>query len=131
MNKVKQVICVRRDLNMGTGKIAAQVAHASMKVFLDTCIKSMDRRTYIMMAHPENPWYHWLNGPFTKIVVGYDSAEELLNLYFEACGMDIPAALITDSGKTEFHGDPITTCLAIGPYYSEEIDEITGDLSLL
>ena len=32
---VKQVIIFRRDLNMRKGKIAAQVAHASMKVFFD------------------------------------------------------------------------------------------------
>lgn len=35
MKEPKQVIAVRRDLKMRTGKLAAQVAHASMKVFLD------------------------------------------------------------------------------------------------
>jgi len=131
MEEVKQVIVVRKDLNMRKGKIAAQAAHASMKVLLDSCIKSMDRRTYIMLAHPANPWYHWLNGLFTKVVVGCDSEDELLDLYREASGEGIPTALITDAGKTEFHGEPTLTCIAIGPYYSEEIDEITGDLHLL
>jgi peptidyl-tRNA hydrolase len=32
---IKQVIVVRKDLNMRKGKLAAQVAHASMKVFFD------------------------------------------------------------------------------------------------
>ena len=35
MNAVKQVIVVRRDLNMRKGKLAAQVAHASMKFLID------------------------------------------------------------------------------------------------
>ena len=131
MNEVKQVIVVRKDLNMRKGKIAAQVAHASMKVFLDSCIKSMDGGTYIMLTHPENPWYNWLNGAFTKIVVWCNSEEELSEFHLEALGRSIPTALITDAGRTEFHGEPTVTCLAIGPYYSEKIDEITGDLLLL
>lgn len=39
--------------------------------------------------------------------------------------------LITDSGKTEFHGEPTDTCLAIGPGEADKIDEITGHLQLL
>lgn len=34
-NNIKQVIVVRTDLNMRKGKMCAQVAHASMKVFFD------------------------------------------------------------------------------------------------
>lgn len=34
-------------------------------------------------------------------------------------------------GKTEFHGVPTRTCLAIGPDDSEKIDAITGQLQLL
>ncbi len=40
-------------------------------------------------------------------------------------------ALITDAGRTEFHGEPTNTTLAIGPDYSEKIDKITGGLPLL
>lgn len=32
---VKQVIVIRKDLNMRKGKMIAQGAHASMKVFFD------------------------------------------------------------------------------------------------
>lgn len=39
--------------------------------------------------------------------------------------------LITDSGKTEFHGEPTRTCLVIGPDDAERIDAITGKLQLL
>ncbi len=35
MNNIKQVLVIRKDLNMSPGKLAAQVAHASMKVFFD------------------------------------------------------------------------------------------------
>ena len=35
MSDIKQVILFRKDLKMRTGKVAAQVAHASMKVFFD------------------------------------------------------------------------------------------------
>lgn len=35
MNNIKQVIIIRTDLNMRKGKMIAQGAHASMKVFFD------------------------------------------------------------------------------------------------
>ena len=41
---LKQVIVVRKDLNMRKGKIAAQAAHASMKVFMDNA--SFDSNTH-------------------------------------------------------------------------------------
>ncbi len=39
--------------------------------------------------------------------------------------------LITDSGRTEFHGQPTRTCLAIGPDDAAKIDQVTGHLELL
>ena len=129
--ETKQVIVIRKDLKMRKGKMIAQGAHASMKVLLDNCIKSMDGRTYIMMAHPVNPWWHWLNGLFTKVVVGCDSEDELLDLHREAAGRSIPVGLIQDAGKTEFHGEPTYTALAIGPAEVELVDEVTGHLKLL
>lgn len=129
--ETKQVIVIRKDLKMRKGKMIAQGAHASMKVLLQDCIKTMDGRTYIMLAHPANPWWHWLNGLFTKVVVGCDSEDELLDLHREAAGRNIPVALIEDSGKTEFHGEKTYTALAIGPDEIHKIDEVTGHLKLL
>ena len=44
---------------------------------------------------------------------------------------NIPVTLITDCGLTEFHGVATNTCVGIGPWWSDEIDEFTKDLKLL
>jgi PTH2 family peptidyl-tRNA hydrolase len=119
----KQVIIVRKDLNMRKGKIAAQVAHASMKVFFD---RMKEDKIIISKAMKE-----WVEGSFTKICVYVESEEELLALYKKALDADIPCALIKDNGNTEFHGVPTHTCVAIGPDYIDKIDAITGGLPLL
>ena len=43
----------------------------------------------------------------------------------------VPCVLITDAGKTEFHGVATKTCCAVGPAWAEDVDAITGTLSLL
>lgn len=142
MSEVKQVIVVRKDLNMRKGKIAAQVAHASMKVlldrmsFTDTSIvwppSSNPRFVDMSMIIPKSSGlYAWLTGSFTKIVVSVNSLDELLSLQTKANDAGIINAVITDAGRTEFHGEPTVTCIAIGPDISGKIDEITGDLPLL
>jgi len=125
----KQVIVVRKDLNMRKGKIAAQVAHASMKIFLDwgdwvsdDCFEINNLPDRIVQ---------WMKGSFTKIVVSVNSEEEIYNLAKRATDLDIPHAVIIDHGFTEFHGNKTTTCIAIGPDESEKIDELTGDLPLI
>jgi PTH2 family peptidyl-tRNA hydrolase len=123
--KVKQVIVIRKDLNMRTGKLAAQVAHASMAVLLD----KMERSPVI--HRDKSPIYQWLNDSFVKIVVYVNSLEDLLVLRDNAESIKIPTALITDAGRTEFHGKPTVTALAIGPDKAEKIDKVTGDLPLL
>ncbi len=60
-----------------------------------------------------------------------DSEEELREIHDKAVAAGLEIHLITDSGKTEFHGQPCNTCLAIGPDDTEKIDEITGHLQLL
>ena len=114
---MKQVIVVRKDLKMRKGKIAAQVAHGSLGV------------TLANLEHPDVE--EWLAGAFTKICVSCDSEEELLELEALATAKNVINCLITDSGKTEFHGVPTNTVLAIGPAKPEVLDEITGHLQLL
>ena len=132
MKDVKQVIIVRKDLNMRRGKSEAQVAHASMKVILD---KFQREDKHIIISYSYNTWCdspmeQWINGLFKKIVLSCDSEEELMSLYTQAKERGLDCALIEDSGLTEFNGVPTKTCIAIGPDFSEKIDEITKHLKL-
>lgn len=133
MLETKQVIVVRKDLNMRKGKIAAQVAHASMKVILNLMQEQAQGKLVTKtLSYPEGSAIdRWLSGTFTKVCVSVNSEEELLDLYTKAKDHGILASLIQDSGKTEFHGNPTYTTVAIGPDYCEVIDRLTGELPLL
>jgi PTH2 family peptidyl-tRNA hydrolase len=131
MRSTKQVLVIRADLKMRRGKECAQASHASMKVFLDNKTKSSygkDMDNLHVQLWPAA--VSWLSNSFTKVCVRVDSEEELLDIFKKAQDAHIPSSLVTDSGKTEFHGVPTPTVVAIGPYYSEEIDKITGNLKL-
>lgn len=131
----KQVIVVRKDLNMRKGKLAAQVAHASMAVVLDMMSKQsiLNGRleSWKLLMSRETTIYKWLNGPFVKIVVGVDSEDELLALSDSARKAGVPYSIIKDHGRTEFHGVATYTTVAVGPDWPEKVDEITGHLKLL
>jgi PTH2 family peptidyl-tRNA hydrolase len=133
--EVKQVIVVRKDLNMRKGKLVAQAAHASMKVILDKMLKMKNELSKVhewwLRFGYESPLSEWLNGSFTKTVVYVNSEQELLDIYAQAKIEELPCSLIQDSGFTEFHGVPTYTAVAIGPHWSNEIDKITGGLPLL
>lgn len=73
----------------------------------------------------------WLTGAFAKVCCRVDNEDELMANHNKAVEAGLEVHLITDSGKTEFHGEPTRTCLAIGPDEAEKIDEITGALQLL
>lgn len=127
--EIKQVIVVRKDLKMRKGKIAAQVAHASLGVVLQQI--QIDKNGAVD-GKLNSDFVEWIcNGPFTKIVVGCEDEASLLTLKVKADGARLPTCLIMDAGKTEFHGIPTRTCLAIGPAKSSAIDKLTGELSLL
>lgn len=119
---VKMVIVVRSDLNMGKGKIAAQVAHAAVTLVLD------------ILNSSNNLWKQWLNlwleEGQPKIVVKVPNLDDLNKRYQKAIALTLPAIIIQDAGKTQV--EPGTeTCLGIGPAPSDLIDSITGDLKLL
>lgn len=127
--EAKQVIIIRKDLKMRRGKEISQGSHASLAVVLNEMRK--DKNTFEFKIEKDSPWDKWLNGLFTKICVYCNSEQELLEIYQKAKEAKIPSVLITDAGLTEFNGVPTNTCVGIGPYWSEEIDKITGHLPLL
>ena len=113
---MKQVIIVRKDLNMRRGKEIAQGAHASMKAVLENI---------------EHPYViEWLEGKFKKIAVSVDTENELMDLYNSATSAHLPVSLVLDAGLTEFNNIPTYTAVAIGPGPDDETNPITGELPL-
>jgi peptidyl-tRNA hydrolase, PTH2 family len=114
----KQVIIVRRDVNMGTGKIAAQVAHAA--VMGAEKVKASRRE-----------WFNsWFAAGQAKVVVKVKSIEELMDVRMRAEELKLPVVQVHDSGLTQIPSGTIT-CVGIGPAPSELIDKVTFELKLL
>jgi len=111
-------IAVRRDLEMGKGKIAVQVSHASVTAAEET-----------RKRRPEW-WKHWFEEGQRKIVVKVNTESDLEHLRRDAEELGLVATIIHDSGLTQI--DPGTaTCVGIGPAPAELVDKITGELPLL
>lgn len=108
---------MRTDLNMPVGKMISQGAHASMKV--------------MHLHNNDDRVKEWLSGVFTKIVVGVDSEESLLQVYNAALEAGLIAERIDDNGRTVFDGVVTLTCIAVGPDTHERLKPITGKLKLL
>ena len=111
---MKQAIVARTDLGMGRGKLAAQVAHASLSAVEDT---------------PATVRKKWQGEGATKVVLKGDGERTLFELADRAEREGLPHAVIRDAGRTQL--DPGTvTALAVGPGEDERVDRVTGDLSL-
>jgi PTH2 family peptidyl-tRNA hydrolase len=118
MDEVKQVIVVRKDLKMGAGKLAAQVAHASMLSYAEALKKDKE----IAKA--------WLDSGQKKIVLAGESEEMLEKLYRAFQYEKVPCALVNDAGLTQLPPGT-TTALGIGPDIAQKIDRFTKSLKLL
>jgi PTH2 family peptidyl-tRNA hydrolase len=115
---MKQAIVVRTDLGMGKGKIAAQVAHASL-----SAAEAARQR--------KGGWYDaWKNGGQPKVVLKVGSEAELEEIFRKAKSSGLPASYIEDRGLTQVESGT-ATCVGIGPAPDPAIDEITGKLKLL
>jgi PTH2 family peptidyl-tRNA hydrolase len=123
----KQVIVMRKDLNMRKGKMIAQGAHASLRALLqDAAID--DAHCTIAL---DEPLHAWLTARFTKVAVSVDGEAALDAVVERARAAGVRCAVIVDSGATEFHGVATKTCCAVGPAWVEDVDAITGQLPLL
>lgn len=132
--KVKQVIVIRKDLNMRKGKLVAQGSHASLGSLLTMFSKEKNEKTYTYKCsfNEGSLLDEWLNGIFTKICLYVNSEDELVSLYnkIKEESPEIPCVMIEDAGLTEFNGVKTKTCIGIGPYWADEIDKHTKTLPL-
>ncbi|HJW96749.1 MAG TPA: peptidyl-tRNA hydrolase Pth2 [archaeon] len=111
----KQVIVVRRDIRLEKGKLAVQVAHAS----LDSYKKS-----------PQVFRDEWESEGSKKVVARAETLKELLDLQKKARSLGLPCSLIRDAGRTQLKPGTIT-CLGIGPAPESQMDKVTAKLKML
>lgn len=111
---MKQTIVARADLGMGEGKLAAQVAHASLSAY-----EEADRRAQ----------KRWKGDGQTKVVLKANGEQQLFELAEKARAEGLPHAVIRDAGRTQLESGTVTA-LAIGPADEDLVDRVTGDLSL-
>mgnify|MGYP001573007317 CR=1 FL=1 len=134
MGRIKQVIIIRKDLKMTKGKMIAQGSHASLGVVLGMMEREIKEDGSMEMSvniDKDSPLTDCLENIFTKICVYVNSEEELESVYQQALDKNLPSCMITDRGLTHFKGVPTKTAVAIGPCFSEDVDEITSSLRLL
>lgn len=133
LEDIKQIIVVRKDLNMRKGKMMAQAAHASqLAVFSFARVFNDSEISFYLLnwEGQQTAFGKWMTKNFKKIVVGVNSEQELLDIYEQAKSKNIACGLVQDSGLTEFKGVKTYTAVGIGPDTSENL-EFTRHLTLL
>lgn len=116
---MQMIFCVRNDLKMGKGKIAAQVGHAVLGLYKQNL---KEKRVNLLEK--------WEETGQAKIVVKINSETEMYNLVMKAQQMNIPTHIVHDAGKTQIASGS-TTVLAIGPDFKNRLNQVTGHLKLM
>lgn len=135
----KQIIIVRKDLQMSIGKICSQVSHASM-AFLTNTIRNEwskwvndDETSYysVELTFDKDLFEQWINGEFTKCVLKAKNKSQLLKAktLAEEMGMteNEDFFCIYDNCHTELTPEDngrTLTCIGFKPMDSEVIDKI-------
>ncbi|KAL1516952.1 hypothetical protein ABEB36_000779 [Hypothenemus hampei] len=118
--KTKMVFLVRTDLQMGKGKVASQVAHASILLYKDSV---KNKNSYL------NVWLQW-GQPKVVLKIDKNCESAMNNIYKTALNSGLIACKVFDSGKTQIDCGTLTV-IGIGPSKAEDIDKITGQFKLL
>ena len=117
-DELTMVLVTRQDLQLSKGKLAAQCAHAAADCVLSA--KRSNPRTLDL----------YLRRVARKIVCKVPDLISLKQVYSKAKKAGLVCQLVTDAGHTEI--PPGTeTVVGIGPGSRDEIDKITGQLSLV
>ncbi|XP_018332055.1 probable peptidyl-tRNA hydrolase 2 isoform X2 [Agrilus planipennis] len=113
----KMVFAVNISLNMGTGKIAAQVAHACLGLYNKLLQKN------------EAAVDVWLSEGEKKIVLKAVDHVHLKELQKKGESHELISYLVQDAGRTQIPAGSCTVLALFGDIAT--VDEVTGNLSLL
>lgn len=126
----KQVFIVNSDLGMGKGKIAGQVAHATIYYMEEILL-------YVEGQSPENErlferfvaWREEEHGLMKKIVLK-TSEDEMKKILCDLTVKGIEKFAVYDMGLTQIEEGSFT-CIVVEPLEEEKCDELFGHLKLL
>ena len=110
--KLKQAIVLNDNLEMSEGKKIAQACHASLNSYKKVSNDIKEK---------------WEKEGAKKIALKADDIKELSK---KAESLEIPYAIVRDAGKTEVERGSMTA-VGIGPAEQNQVDRITGELSLI
>jgi len=111
------VLCVRMDLKMTPGKIAAQCCHATLGVYKYT------------MRHCKENAKVWEKTGQAKITLKIPDEQAILELAEQAKQAKLPHYTVIDAGRTQIESGS-RTVLAIGPAPIDEVDKLTKKFKL-
>jgi len=112
---MKQVILLRADIKMSSGKKIVQACHASLGAVMKTDKKIINR---------------WDADGSKKVVLSVQDSKKLKDLFNSSKKVGLSCFLVADAGLTELKSGTITA-LAIGPAEDKKIDKLTGNIKLL
>ncbi|XP_065296302.2 probable peptidyl-tRNA hydrolase 2 [Dermacentor albipictus] len=116
----KMVFAVNTELEMSTGKIAAQVGHAVLGLYR---LLLQDETKY------GNMLLLWEEYGETKIALRANSTQHLLDLDKKATELGLPTYLVQDAGRTQIPAGSTTVVGIMGR--NDLVDQVTGGLRLL
>lgn len=131
-----QYIVVRRDLNMSRGKMAAQVAHASLGSVLPHVVGRDNTQVsnYEGFAEFGQDIDAWLDHAAAKVVLAADSRKALERVARRLDAASIPYELVHDSCRTELHPETAdgttATCLGICPIRRDRVPSFLKGIPL-
>ncbi len=125
----KQIFLINKDLKMGIGKIAVQVAHGEVMYMETIKIKCMHNSSYKIYnkwrsSTPEDPI------GMQKKVVLKSTESEMRDMYVKLKSLKIWCYLIQDKELTQVAPNSLT-CLVVEPLEEDICNKLFGDLKLL
>ena len=147
---MRQVIIARKDLNMSSGKLAAQVAHASWAFLSNgirqltpkTCFDKITNKYYYTLELDKDIAEEWFGGIFTKTICEAKNKNQLLKAkeMAEELGMveGKDFFLIEDACNTELEPEEVDengvgrtlTCIGFKPLQDEIAWQISKKFQL-
>ena len=111
----KQVIILRKDIDVGKGKLIAHALHAAIGAMRKVNNEIIEK---------------WESEGGKKVVLKVDNLKELKEIESKLRKIKMPYFLVKDAGLTQLKSGTVTA-LGVGPVEEKEVDKITGKLKLL